>query len=51
LLQLKNAWIAEAGLYKIESYFITKTKQSATFTLDKETVVEKTNSSFAYEKI
>jgi beta-glucosidase len=36
LLQLKNAWIAEAGLYKIAiATSSLNTKQSATFTLAK----------------
>jgi hypothetical protein len=35
---------------KINRYFITKTQNSATFTLGKETVVEKTNSSFAADE-
>jgi hypothetical protein len=42
--------IAEAGLYKINRYFITKYKTVQTFTLGKETVVEKTNSSFAADE-
>ncbi|MFT5252242.1 MAG: beta-glucosidase [Flavobacteriales bacterium] len=47
----KNAWIAEAGLYKIAiATSSLNTKQSATFTLVKETVVEKTTSSFAADE-
>jgi len=44
----KNAWIAEAGTYKVAiATSSLDTKQTATFTLAKETIVEKTNSSFA----
>ncbi|WP_369769372.1 glycoside hydrolase family 3 N-terminal domain-containing protein [Flavobacterium sp. WC2416] len=44
----KNAWIAEAGTYKVAiATSSLDTKHTATFTLAKETIVEKTNSSFA----
>jgi len=44
----KNAWIAEAGLYKVAiATSSLDAKQTATFTLEKETIVEKTNSAFA----
>ena len=44
----KNAWIAEAGSYKVAiATSSLDTKQTATFTLAKETIVEKTNSAFA----
>jgi beta-glucosidase len=44
----KNAWIAEAGAYKVAIGTSTlNIKQTANFSLSKELVVEKTNSSFA----
>jgi beta-glucosidase len=44
----KNAWIAEAGSYKVTiGTSSLNNKQVAQFYLDKELVVEKTNSSFA----
>ncbi|TRX43120.1 glycoside hydrolase family 3 N-terminal domain-containing protein [Flavobacterium restrictum] len=44
----KNAWIAEAGAYKIAiGTSSLNSKQTAGFSLSKELVVEKTNSSFA----
>ncbi len=47
----KNAWIAEAGSYKVAiATSSLDIKQTATFTLAKETVVEKTNSSFAADE-
>jgi beta-glucosidase len=46
----KNAWIAEAGSYKVAiGTSSLNMKQTANFTLAKETVVEKTNSSFALD--
>lgn len=46
----KNAWIAEAGSYKVAiGTSSLDMKQTANFTLAKETVVEKTNSSFALD--
>lgn len=47
----KNAWIAEAGSYKVAiATSSLDIKQSETFTVAKETVVEKTNSSFAADE-
>lgn len=44
----KNAWIAEAGAYKVAiGTSSLDIKQTATFSLGKELIVEKTNSSFA----
>lgn len=44
----KNAWIAEAGAYKVAIGISSlDIKQTANFSLAKELVVEKTNSSFA----
>jgi beta-glucosidase len=44
----KNAWIAEAGTYKVAiGTSSLNIKTTANFTLAKETIVEKTNSSFA----
>jgi beta-glucosidase len=44
----KNAWIAEAGAYKVTiGTSSLNSKQTAKFSLAKELVVEKTNSSFA----
>jgi beta-glucosidase len=44
----KNAWIAEAGTYKVAiGTSSLNIKQTASFSLAKELVVEKTNSSFA----
>ncbi|MFT5713678.1 MAG: beta-glucosidase [Flavobacterium sp.] len=46
----KNAWIAEAGTYKVAiGTSSLDIKQTANFTLAKETIVEKTNSSFALD--
>lgn len=46
----KNAWIAEAGAYKVAiGTSSLNIKQTASFTLAKELVVEKTNSSFALD--
>ncbi|WP_339920430.1 glycoside hydrolase family 3 C-terminal domain-containing protein [uncultured Flavobacterium sp.] len=46
----KNAWIAEAGSYKVAiGTSSLDMKETANFTLAKETVVEKTNSSFALD--
>lgn len=48
----KNAWIAEAGSYKVAiGTSSLDIKQTATFTLAKETIVEKTNSSFAADAV
>lgn len=48
----KNAWIAEAGTYKVAiGTSSLNTKQTATFTLAAETIVEKTNSAFAADLI
>lgn len=44
----KNAWIAEAGTYNVAiGTSSLNIKKTASFSLDKELVVEKTNSSFA----
>jgi beta-glucosidase len=44
----KNAWIAEAGAYKVAiGTSSLNIKQTASFSLAKELMVEKTNSSFA----
>ena len=44
----KNAWIADAGSYKVNiGSSSLNIKQTADFTVAKELVVEKTNSSFA----
>lgn len=46
----KNAWIAEAGSYKVAiGTSSLDIKKTANFNLEKETVVEKTNSSFALD--
>ena len=46
----KNAWIAEAGAYKVAiGTSSLNIKQTASFNLAKELVVEKTNSSFALD--
>lgn len=46
----KNAWIAEAGSYKVAiATSSLNVKQTVNFTLENETVVEKTNSSFALD--
>jgi beta-glucosidase len=44
----KNAWIAEAGSYKVAiGTSSLDIKKTANFNLEKETVVEKTNPAFA----
>jgi beta-glucosidase len=44
----KNAWIAEAGAYKVAiGTSSLNIKQTAAFSLAKELVVEKTNAAFA----
>lgn len=46
----KNAWIAEAGTYKVAvGASSLNIKQTAEFTLEKEKVVEKTNAAFALD--
>ncbi len=46
----KNEWIAEAGAYKVAiGTSSLNIKQTAKFSLAKELVVEKTNSSFALD--
>lgn len=46
----KNAWIAEAGNYKVAvGTSSLDIKQTAEFTLEKENVVEKTNAAFALD--
>ena len=48
----KNAWIAEPGTYKVAiGTSSLNTKQTATFTLAAETIVEKTNSAFSADLI
>lgn len=48
----KNAWIAEAGSYKVAiGTSSLDIKQSASFTLSKEKIVEKTNPAFAADVV
>ena len=48
----KNAWIAEAGSYKVAiGTSSLDIKQTANFTLSKEKIVEKTNPAFAADVV